>query len=30
LTSAMARGAGKRVGTVKDKHWLSKHPIPYG
>ena len=30
LTSAMARGAGKRVGTVRDKRWLSKNPIPYG
>lgn len=30
LTSAMARGAGKRVGALKDKHWLSKNPVPYG
>jgi len=30
LTSAMARGAGRRVGTVKDKRWLSKNPVPYG
>jgi hypothetical protein len=30
LTSAMARGARKRVGSVQDKHWLSKHPIAYG
>jgi hypothetical protein len=30
LTSAMARGAGKGVGSARDKHWLSKHPIPYG
>ena len=30
LTSAMARGAGRRVGALKDKHWLSKNPIPYG
>jgi F0F1-type ATP synthase assembly protein I len=30
LTSAMARGAVKRVGTVQDKRWLSKNPIPYG
>lgn len=30
LTSAMARGAGRRVGTVKDQRWLSKHPVPYG
>ena len=30
LTSAMARAAGKRIGTTRDKHWLSKHPINYG
>lgn len=30
LTSAMARGAGKRVGALQDKHWLSKNPVPYG
>lgn len=30
LTSAMAREAGKRIGTTRDKHWLSKHPINYG
>lgn len=30
LTSAMARGAGKRIGTTKDKHWLTKHPVNYG
>lgn len=30
LTSAMARGAGKRIGTVRDEHWLSKNPINYG
>jgi hypothetical protein len=30
LTSAMARGAVKHVGTVQDKRWLSKNPIPYG
>jgi hypothetical protein len=29
LTSAMARGAGRRVGEARDKHWLSKNPIPY-
>lgn len=29
LTSAMARGAGRRIGETRDKHWLSKHPIPY-
>ncbi|WP_319241785.1 hypothetical protein [uncultured Propionivibrio sp.] len=30
LTAAMAREAGKRIGTTRDKHWLSKHPINYG
>lgn len=30
LTSAMARGAGKRLGALKDTHWLSKNPVPYG
>lgn len=30
LTSAMTREAGKRIGTVRDGHWLSKHPINYG
>lgn len=30
LTSAMARQAGKRIGTTRDKHWLAKHPINYG
>ena len=30
LTSAMSRGAGKRIGTVRDEHWLTKNPINYG
>jgi hypothetical protein len=30
LTKAMARGASRRIGTVRDKHWLSSHPINYG
>ncbi len=30
LTSAMAHQASKRIGTVRDDHWLSKHPINYG
>ena len=30
LTAAMARAAGRRVGTVQDKHWLSKNPVAYG
>ncbi len=30
LSSAMARGAGKKIGRVRDQHWLSEHPINYG
>ena len=30
LTSAMAHGAGKRIGSAQDKHWLNKHPVNYG
>jgi len=30
LTSAMAHGAGKRIGRARDKHWLTGHPINYG
>jgi hypothetical protein len=30
LTSAMAREAGRRVGTVRDQHWLTRHPVNYG
>lgn len=30
VASAMARGAGKRVGEVRDVRWLSKHPVNYG
>jgi hypothetical protein len=30
LTSAMARGAGRRIGEARDKRWLSKNPIAYG
>ena len=30
LSSAMARGAGKNIGRVRDKHWLEGHPINYG
>lgn len=30
LTSAMSRGAGKRIGIVRDRHWLSRNPINYG
>ena len=30
LTSAMAREAGKHVGTTRDRHWLTGHPVNYG
>ena len=30
LTSAMARGAGKRIGRTRDKRWLTDNPINYG
>lgn len=30
LTSAMARGAGRRIDNTRDQHWLTKHPINYG
>jgi hypothetical protein len=30
LTSTMVRGAGKRIGTARDQHWLSKNPVNYG
>ena len=30
LTSSMLHGAGKRIGTTRDKHWLAKHPVNYG
>ncbi len=30
LTSAMSRGAGKRIGTARDERWLSKNPVDYG
>jgi hypothetical protein len=30
LTKAMARAAGKRIGTTQDKHWLTKNPVNYG
>ena len=30
LTSTMVRGAGKRIGTVRDQHWLAKNPVNYG
>lgn len=30
LTSSMVRGAGKRIGTVRDRHYLSNNPVNYG
>ncbi len=30
LASAVAHEAGKRIGMVRDQHWLSKHPVNYG
>jgi hypothetical protein len=29
LTSSMARGALKEMGTVRDERWIAKHPIDY-
>ena len=30
LTASMVRGASKRIGTVRDEHWLAKNPVNYG
>ena len=30
ITSAMSRGAGKRIGAARDERWLSKNPVDYG
>jgi hypothetical protein len=30
LTSTMVRGASKRIGGVRDQHWLTKNPVNYG
>lgn len=30
LSGAMARGAGKRIGAVRDEHWLAENPVNYG
>lgn len=30
LTSEMAREAGKRIGAVRDEHWLASNPVNYG
>jgi hypothetical protein len=29
VTAAAARGAARKVNTVRDAHWLEKHPIAY-
>lgn len=30
VTSAMARAAGTRLGEVRDRRWLTRHPVNYG
>ncbi|MGB8770538.1 MAG: hypothetical protein WCC92_13035 [Candidatus Korobacteraceae bacterium] len=30
LTASMARSAIKEMGTVRDEHWIERHPINYG
>jgi hypothetical protein len=30
LSSEVARGALKNMGTARDSHWLEKHPISFG
>jgi hypothetical protein len=30
LSSEVARGALREMGTKRDEHWLEKHPINYG
>ena len=30
LTARMARSALKEMGTVRDEHWIEKHPVNYG
>jgi hypothetical protein len=30
LTTTMVRGAGKRIGTARDQHWLARNPVNYG
>jgi hypothetical protein len=29
LTASMVHGAAKNMGTVRDEHWLERHPIDY-
>jgi hypothetical protein len=30
VTAPLVRQAAKNLGTVRDQHWLEKHPIAYG
>jgi len=30
LSSGIARGAIRNIGTTRDSHWLGKHPINFG
>jgi hypothetical protein len=30
LTASMARSALKEIGSVRDEHWIEKHPVNYG
>ncbi len=30
LSSGMARGAMRNIGSTRDSHWLGKHPINFG
>jgi hypothetical protein len=30
LSSGIARGALRKIGSTRDSHWLGKHPIDFG
>jgi len=30
LSSGIARGALRNIGSTRDSHWLGKHPINFG
>jgi hypothetical protein len=30
LSSGIARGALRKIGTTRDSHWLDRHPINFG
>jgi hypothetical protein len=30
LSSGIARGAMRNIGSIRDSHWLGKHPINFG